>query len=346
MKKTCISLTALTPLTLAIMTSCNRPVTEGPAINDLFGVFEIVDSLQLSNASPDFSIGETVRFSCEFSKPVNWTLSIVGLETGSIKRFEDFSSELLPEQVIWYGNCDDVPFFSEEPCQVILSVEGENEEMVAELVVQGVKVYEGIEVANFEDDIPNGALVWHQDGGNMTFELAQDEPLQGNQYFKMGGRVNWDWSLGYIDIPLDLSDVSTDADVFYLNLGVYGGLSGQFATDQYVNILISESDTPFNDNTSNNAADIFGNGMEVYKHQIRPVDWEGWRFFSVKYSDFEVKSEGGNNVREPAEIRGIRLGLQACPFNSGNCPDNANIEARTDLDYVMFTEGTALLEQE
>ena len=28
--------------------------------------------------------------------------------------------------------------------------------------------YEGIEVANFEDDIPNGALVWHQDGGNMT----------------------------------------------------------------------------------------------------------------------------------------------------------------------------------
>ena len=72
----------------------------------------------------------------------------------------------------------------------------------------------------------------------------------------MGGRVNWDWSLGYIDIPLDLSDVSTDADAFYLNLGVYGGLNGQFATDQYVNILISESDTPFNDNTSNNAADI------------------------------------------------------------------------------------------
>ena len=151
----------------------------------------------------------------------------------------------------------------------------------------------------------------------------------------MGGRVNWDWSLGYIDIPLDLSDVSTDADAFDLNLGVYG-VNGQFATDQYVNILISESDTPFNDNTSNNAADIFGNGMEVYKHQIRPVDWEGWRFFSVKYSDFEVKSEGGNNVREPAEIRGIRLGLQACPFNSGNCPDNANIEARTDLDYVIL----------
>ena len=89
-----------------------------------------------------------------------------------------FLGELLPEQVVWYGNCDDVPFFTAEPCQVVLSVEGENEDMVAELVVEGVRSYEGIEVANFEDDIPNGALVWHQDGGNMTFELAQDEPLK------------------------------------------------------------------------------------------------------------------------------------------------------------------------
>jgi hypothetical protein len=86
--------------------------------------------------------------------------------------------------------------------------------------------------------------------------------------------------------------------------------------------------------------------MEVYKHQIRPVDWEGWRYVSVPYSEFEVKSEGGNNLREPSQIRGIRLGLQACPFNSGNCPENGDIEARTDLDYVMFTEGGPLLEQE
>ena len=63
MKNASISLTALASLPLAIMTSCNRPVTEGPAINDLFGVFEVLDSLQLTNASPDFSIGETVRFS-------------------------------------------------------------------------------------------------------------------------------------------------------------------------------------------------------------------------------------------------------------------------------------------
>ena len=144
-------------------------------------------------------------------------------------------------------------------------------------------------MADFDVGLPDGALVWHQDGGNMTFDLAQDEALQGGQYFKMGGRVNWDWSLGYIDIPLDLTSVTTDAEGFFLNLGVLGGLNGEFASDQYVNILLSESDAPFNDNTSNNAADIFATGMEVYKHQVRPVDWEGWRYVSVPHHLFRQK---------------------------------------------------------
>ena len=346
MKKTTIFLPMATLLTFTLTLGCSRPDTEGPAIDELFGVFEVLDSLELTNLSPDFSIGETVGFSCEFSKPVDWTLSIVGMETGSTKTLQGFSRELLPEQEVWFGNCDDVPFFGAEPCQVVLSIEGEGQELTADLVVEGTKVYDGIEVASFDDGIPSGALVWHQDGGNMTFELAQDEALQGGQYFKMGGRVNWDWSLGYIDIPLDMSAVGVGPDDFYLNLGVLGGLNGEFATDQYVNILLSESEAPFDDNPSNNASDIFGGDMEVYKYQIRPVDWEGWRFFDISYSDFEVKSEGGNNLREPSQIRGIRLGLQACPFNSGNCPDNGNIAARADIDYVTFTEGIPLLEQE
>ena len=325
---------------------CDRPDSEGPSIDELFGQFEVLDSLSLTTDAPDFSVGDVVGFACEFSKPVDWVLRVVGTESGSVKTLTGFSRELLPEQVVWHGNCDDVPFFLAEPCEVELTVDGEPEVYQQDLVIQGEKVFEGLLVADFDAGLPEGALIWHQDGGNMTFDLAQDEALQGGQYFKMGGRVNWDWSLGYIDIPLDLTSVAADAEGFFLNLGVLGGLNGQFASDQYVNVLLSESDAPFDDNPSNNAADIFGTGMEVYKHQIRPVDWEGWRYVSVPYSEFEVKSEGGNNIREPSQIRGIRLGLQACPFNSGNCPENGEVEARADLDYVMFTEGVPLLEQE
>ena len=129
--------------------------------------------------------------------------------------------------------------------------------------------------------------------------------------------MNWDWSLGYIDIPIDLNDVNASAEDFFLNVGVFGGVDEEFATDQYVNILLSESDAPFNDNVNNNAADIFGTGSEVYKHQIRPVDWEGWRYFAIPYSEFEVKSEGGNNVREPSEIRGFVLDCKHVPSTVG-----------------------------
>ena len=81
--------------------------------------------------------------------------------------------------------------------------------------------------------------------------------------------MGWnEWMLGQIDFPLDLSAVTADAENFYLNLGVLSGMDGALATDQYVNILISESTAPFNDNTSNNGADVFTTDMEVYKYQI------------------------------------------------------------------------------
>ena len=88
--KTTFCATLAAVLMLGMMSSCDRPDSEGPAINDLYGVFEILDSLQLTEASPDFSIGESVGFSCKFSKPVNWILSIEGLETAASSSLKGF----------------------------------------------------------------------------------------------------------------------------------------------------------------------------------------------------------------------------------------------------------------
>ena len=137
MMKTTTPIALVLLLTLIWSAGCNRPSSEGPSINELFGVFEVIDSLQLTDVSADFSLGESVGFACKFSKPVEWNLLITGLESGSRKSFEAFSSELFAEQVVWYGNCDDVPFFLEETCEVRLSVEGEEEEYVAALQVAG-----------------------------------------------------------------------------------------------------------------------------------------------------------------------------------------------------------------
>ena len=51
----------------------------------------------------------------------------------------------------------------------------------------------------------------------MTFSVANDDALLGNSYFKMGGRVNWDWSLDSLDLPLNFNCVSQPADDLYIN---------------------------------------------------------------------------------------------------------------------------------
>lgn len=336
-----------TGLLIVAALGCSRDAYEGPLIDDLYGEFEVVDTLRISNLTPNFSEGGRVKFHSEFSKPVDWKLTITGQTSGSVKVFEGFSSSVDSNDVQWAGSISEVPFFQLENCSVELTFPQEPDTMRGTLVITGVREYDGIVVADFESGLPEGAVVFHQFSMNMTFETAADDPLMGDTYFKMGGRMGWnEWLLGMLDVPLEFGSVEVPADQFYLNLGILSGIGGETASDQYLNILISESPEPFNGNLSNNGADIFQDGQEVYKYQIRPIDWEGWQYVAISYDMFEVKSPGGDNTRTPANITGIRLQCQSCPSANANCPENADIDVRTDIDYVVFTEGVPLLDQE
>ena len=55
----------------------------------------------------------------------------------------------------------------------------------------------------------------------MTFSLANDNALLGNSYFKMGGRVNWDWPLGNIDMPVNINNVTQNSDNLCILILVY-----------------------------------------------------------------------------------------------------------------------------
>ena len=183
----------------------------------------------------------------------------------------------------------------------------------------------------------------------MTFSVANDDALLGNSYFKMGGRVNWDWALGTIDLPLNITNISSNSDDLYINIGILSDLQDLHA-GQFINILISEeTDIPFNDNPNNNASDLFESTMEVYKMKI-PVDWDGWQMKSFKYSDFEPLSPNNQNINfnmNPNDISAIRISCQACPSSPGNpiCPENFGKDVRTDIDHIIFTANSSLLEQ-
>ena len=326
--------------------TCTKRDYEGPLLTNLYGEFEIIDSLQISTKTPDFSSNELVKFYCKLNKDIQWKITITGLTSNSVKEISGFSNTIDSNLIFWNGNTSQVPFFKQEDCLVELTFNNEPDTLRDSLSILGNKIYDGILVADFEDGLPINSILFHQFSMNMTFDTASDQALVGNTYFKMGGRMGWnEWLLGQLDIPLDLSNVNSSAENFYLNIGILSGINGEFASDQFINILISESSSPFNNDPSNNGADVFQDTMEVYKYQIRPVDWIGWNYLSFSYDQFEVKSMGGDNSRNPSDISAIRIQCQSCPYASANCPENVNIDVRTDVDFVIFTENSRLLDQ-
>ena len=336
---------------ICLLHSCTKEEFEGPSIEILYGNFEVIDSLKLTNTNPDFSSNEKVGFHCEFNKPVKWKIAILGLTTGASREITGFSNLIDSNIIVWNGGPSQVPFFSEEVCTIELTFENEIDTLRDTIIIVSEKTYEnGIWVENFEDGVPaNGLIYYNTDGGGMTFSVANDEALIGNSYFKMGGKVNWDWSLGILDLPLSITNVSQNADDLYINIGILSDLQ-DLHTGQFINILISEeTGTPFNDNPNNNASDLFESTMEVYKMKVS-VDWDGWQLKSFRYSDFEPVSPNNQNINfnmNPSDISAIRISCQACPSSPGNpiCPENFDKDVRTDIDHIIFTANSSLLDQ-
>ena len=117
---------------------CVKDGYEGPSLNELFGEFEIIDSLTLSTTSPDFSIDEAVEFSATFNKPVNWQLEIEGLSSGGANAFNGFSQTLDNGSVVWTGTSSSLPFFELEDCAVSLSIANEGVVLYDTLTITGL----------------------------------------------------------------------------------------------------------------------------------------------------------------------------------------------------------------
>ena len=336
---------------VCLLHSCTKTEFEGPSIATIYGDFELIEPLIVTNKNPSFSSNEQVGFHCEFNKPIEWKITILGLSTNAVREITGFSNLIDSNMIVWSGGPSQVPFFSEEDCAIELTFENETDTLRDTITIVSAKTFDnGIWFEDFEDGIPSEGLIYYNtDGGGMTFSVANDDPLLGSSYFKMGGRVNWDWALGSLDLPLNINNVSQNSDDLYINIGILSDLQDPHL-GQFINILISEeTNTPFNDNLNNNSSDLFEPTMEVYKMKV-PVDWDGWQMKSFKYSDFEPLSPNDPNINfnmNPNDISAIRIACQACPSAGAqeNCPENFGKDVRTDIDHIIFTSNSNLLDQ-
>ena len=240
---------------LFFFNGCTKDDVEGPSITDLYGTFSITDAFLLVNKTPDFSSGDIVKFNCGFNKTIDWKITITGLQSNSIKEISGFSNLIDSNIVTWTGNTSQLPFFEIENCVVELTFLNESDTLRDTLNIIGSNTYQdGILVADFENGLPLDALVsWTPNIGFRTFDISNDDPLLGNSYFKMGGKVNWDWPIGKLDLKLNLSSITVPAEEFYINIGILSD-SIDIHTGQFINIMISESTLPFNDDLTPNQA--------------------------------------------------------------------------------------------
>lgn len=315
--------------------SCQRKEEVlGPTLEELYGDFSVVEGFDVSGSPIDFSIGEQAEFSCRFSKPVDWEISIIGQTSGAIKTISDNSKVIDQENGIWNGTTTFLPMFKVEDCMAVLSVSDENFADTIYLSVQETRVNDGFLLSDFENGLNTGWDYFIQSGADMKFFIEEsDNAAQAFNYYVMGGEVPWDWLIGYIDMPAS----AYQAETYPLS---------DNPTQVYFNTFLYKPD-PINNEIvlwqfweDDNLDGVFQSATEdMYSLELSGLD-NGWQSISVRYDEIPSLVDGapstpaGNGVHEPNKIINTRLLFLANP---------ATGYSETWLDYIIFTQNQALV---
>ncbi len=305
---------------------------DGPDLKDLYGKFTVVQDLDISNRSVDFSLNQTTFFTAAFSKNVQWNLQIKGLSSGAVKQITGFSSELIAENALWDGTTTSLPMFRIEDCAVQLTFENEVDTLRDTLSVVGNRINQGLLLSDFENGFPTGWTKFVQSGADMSFVVQENaNAAQGNKYYDMGGKVDWDYLIGLFDIPASLYG----APRFNLNSNPEAVFFNSFI---YKPDTIDNSIILFQFREDDNEDGTYSSNEDMYSFEYRPTE-NGWKQLSLNYADLQTLVNGaptaaiGNGIHEPNKLLKVSLLFLANPTSG---------YSQSYIDYMIFTENAPL----
>ncbi len=304
---------------------------DGPSLVDRFGPFRVVTDLEVSQPTVDFEGGETVFFTAQFNKNVEWVLEITGSVSGSVKIIEGFSNVLDASNATWDGGTTELPLFRNEVCNVTLMIPEEAEFMGTTTVeTLSGKQYPGSIFTAFEEEL-SGVDVFV---GNFEFELVAGirtgNAAEGESYYIMEGTDNVvpNFFVGLVDFKATLT----------------GNNYFQFPTtvpeDLFFNCFMLSDAGPHGLGIIDFWVDRNDNGTfeEGPDQNFRvPADynlatWEGWRQIS------HPMSETGITQEDLEKVVAIRLLL----ISDMNAQPNPPLQVDFGIDYMTFTAGGPL----
>ena len=342
-------ITYLLILTTMCFFSCEKEEIEGPSLNDLFGQLSIIEDFRVVGDSASFTNG-SVYFTAEFSKIVDWKITITGLSSGGKKIIAGKSNKINAANSMWGGEVSYLPFFVNESCAVRLTFDAHPDTINDFLIITEAKTYgNGSEViiADFEAG-------WNPNFGEffnsgMVRKIESPGAGQGTRYMVQESAPNgcpWDWLIGYVDYYFDYwlqpTTLNADPDNVYFNIMIHGDstLSPDNVPNSLFKLEFYEDENQDGFWSQNNEDMLF--------HEFL-VDWNGWKMISIKYSDLEISGAAlnggsGNKIREPNKLTKVRTLLLADPYDQADLNSCSGF-AKADVDYIVWSEGGPILDQ-
>ena len=287
--------------------------------------------------SADFAGGENMFFNAKFSKQVDWSISIKGQSSGSIKIISGKSNFIDQSNSLWRGESSKLPFFISENCSVELTFENHEDIIQTSLMIKNPKNYNNentILVTDFENGFNPNFTGFFQAG--CTKSLTIGGSGEGSNYLQQFGTCDWDWLIGYIDYYqnfwLNQNTIINDPSQVYFNIMLKG--------DSTISIVDGVPNSLFKLEfyEDENGDGYYDSSSEDRYDYEFDVDWNGWKMVSICYNDIDnlvpAVNNSGDGIRNPNKIYNVRTLLLANP-NSGF--------AKADVDFLIWSIGGPIL---
>ncbi len=322
-------------LGIIALSSCHKKDNsiDGPSLNDVYGEFGVISTLDQNLDSVDFAAGQTAYFTAQMSKIIDWKITITGQTTGAVKEIIGTSSSLNQATTTWFGETTNFPVFGIEICDVQLTFEGESDTLTSTIKIIQPKLNPGFLISDFESGFNNQWTSFIQAGADMDFQIKTEAGSpQGNSYYNMAGTVDWDYLIGYLYFGASAygstqMPITGNGDNTYFNIMIYGE-PGSINT---ILLFQFQEDDDLSGGFANSSEDTYS--LEI------PVNWEGWKLLSVKYSDIPCLVNGqpstpnGNGQHNPDRLNQVNMLHLANPVTGF---------AKTKVDYIIFTQNEPL----
>jgi hypothetical protein len=326
----------LSPLCITLLLgSCDHKtdIYDGPNLIDRFGEFIVFDSLEVSTETVDFSAGETVVFTAQFNKNIDWVIEITGQESGAKKIIQGFNKDITASNATWSGNTTELPFFKTELCKVLFTVPEEPDFVDSAMVeITGLRSYPGTLFTDFEAEPGQNIEV-----GNFEFELTPNSgrktdslAAQGQTYYLLEGTDNVvsNFFVGLININSTIASGTT-----------YAPLPTTVPEDLYFNCFIHSDGGPhgiaviqFVFDSNNSGAFEDGVDQTFQLEGDFPLNWTGWRHIHHSMADVNMTQ---------AQLEKL-VTIRVLLISDKNAQPTPPLQVDFGIDYLTFTQGGPL----